>query len=310
MMTWNLEWFYDEHTGDNYADLAREQSAPSRQAWDWRRDAIADSIATAKPDIVAVQEIENQRVLFYLARAIERRHQIKYSVAFAEGSDYFTEQDVGFLYLNDLDLVRLSRYQPTRSMRETERFSNVSKHLEAVFGIPAGDSVERVTVMTMHLRANAQAATIRTRQARLLHAWLAQRIAAGENVIVLGDANSESTAYPAEAGSDIAALSGFDTSSTDDDLVDLAGDLPAAERQTHLLEGKHYDRILVSPALMHDHPERADLVFKSIERPRELAVRGGVDTPAQHWDRYWEMPENQRDLSDHWPVVARFSVSQ
>lgn len=311
VMTWNLEWFYDEHAGDNYAELAREQSAPSRQAWDWRRDAIADSIAQAKPDVVAVQEIENQRVLFYLARAIERRHQIEYSVAFAEGTDYFTEQDVGFLYLGDLDLVRLSRYQPTRSMRESDRYGNVSKHLEAVFEIPVGDSVQRVTVMTMHLRARAQAATARTRQARLLHAWLAERIAAAGNVIVLGDANSDSTDYPAQQGSDVAALSGFDTPSSDDDLVDLVGDLPPAERRTHLLEEKHYDRILVSSALMHDDPQRADLVFESIERPRELAVRGdGVDAPEQHWDRYWEMPENQRDLSDHWPVVARFSVRQ
>lgn len=309
VMTWNLEWFYDEHAEDNFSDLAREQSAPSRQAWDWRRDAIADSIAKAKPDIVAMQEVENQRVLFYLARAIERRHQMKYSVAFAEGTDYFTEQDVGFLYGPDVDLVRLSRYQPTRSMRDTERFSSVSKHVEAVFEVPVENSVEQVTVMTMHLRARSQAAAIRTRQARSVHAWLADRIAAGEDVIVLGDTNSESTAYPAEEGSDMAALSGFDTPSADDNLIDLGRELPVGERQTHLLDGRQYDRILVSPSLTDDDPQRGDLVFESLERPRELAVRGdGVDTPEEHWDRYWEMPEDQRDLSDHWPLVARFSV--
>lgn len=308
VMTWNLEWFYDEHRGDNFSDLAREQSAPSRGAWNWRRDAVADSIAKAKPDILAVQEIENQRLLFYLARAIERRHQIKYSVAFAEGSDYFTEQDVGFLYRPNIDLLRLSRYQQTRSMRETNRFSNVAKHVEAVFEVPIGDSVEQVTVMTMHLRARAQAIAVRTRQARLVHAWLADRIAAGENVIALGDANSESTAYPAEDGSDMAALSGFDTPSTDDDLIDLGRELPIDQRQTHLLGGKHYDRILVSQALLEDDPNRADLVFEVIERPRELAVQGDVDSPEEHWDRYWDLAEDERDLSDHWPLVARFSV--
>lgn len=309
VMTWNLEWFYDEHTGDNFADLAREQSAPSRESWNWRRDAIADGIAKAKPDILAVQEVENQRVLFYLALAIERRHQIKYSVAFAEGTDYFTEQDVGFLYRNDLDLVRLSRYQQTGSMRETHQFSNVSKHAEAVFEVPVGDTVAQVTVMTIHLRARAQATAIRTRQARSVHAWLADRVAAGENVIVLGDVNSESITYPAEEGTDMAALSGFDTLSTDDDLIDLGRDLPVGERQTHLLEGKHYDRILVSESLVEDDPGRTDLVFSSIERLRELAVQGErVDTPEEHWDRYWETAADQRDLSDHWPIVARFSV--
>ena len=41
IMTWNLEWFYDEHVDDNYSQLAKEKSAPSRHDWEWRRDAVA-----------------------------------------------------------------------------------------------------------------------------------------------------------------------------------------------------------------------------------------------------------------------------
>ena len=95
VMTWNLEWFYDENPGDNFSRLAREKSAPDRGKWDWRRDAIANRIAGVRPTVVAVQEIENRRVLYYLTRALSRNHQLSYNEYALEGRDFFTEQDVG-----------------------------------------------------------------------------------------------------------------------------------------------------------------------------------------------------------------------
>lgn len=309
VMTWNLEWFYDNHTGDNFANLAKQQSAPSRTAWNWRRDAFANSIAEARPDVLAVQEVEGQRVLYYLTGAVQRQHQMEYSIGFVEGGDYFTEQDVGILYGPRSNLTRLSRHQQTRSMEETADFGNVSKHVEATFEVPVGEGVEKVTLMTLHLRAGADAVDIRTQQARSVHAWLAERIAAGENIVVLGDTNSLSTRYPAEADSDIAVLAGQSTPTTADDLIDLGQYLAPDERQTHIRGGAHLDRILVSRSLIEDTPGQPDLVFRSVERPRHLAVRGdGVDAADEHWDRYWKIPEQQRDLSDHWPLVAKFMV--
>lgn len=309
VMTWNLEWFYDNHTGDNFADLAKAQSAPDRSAWNWRRDAFADSIAQARPDVLAVQEIEGQRVLYYLTSALQRDHQLDYSIGFTEGGDYFTEQDVGFLYGPRSSLTRISRHEPTRSMEARENFASVSKHAEAKFEVPVGDGVEQVTVLTLHLRAGRDALEIRTQQARSVHAWLAERIAAGENVIVLGDVNSHSTGYPPEADSDVGILAGRSTPTDADDFIDLGQHLPRNERQTHLRGGAQLDRILVSRSLVEDTPGKPDLVFRSIERLQHLAVRGdGVDAADEHWDRYWEIPEPQRDLSDHWPLVAKFMV--
>ena len=34
--SWNLEWFFDNYDGDNYADLAKKMKAPSREDWDWK----------------------------------------------------------------------------------------------------------------------------------------------------------------------------------------------------------------------------------------------------------------------------------
>ena len=44
--TWNVEWLFDDYQGDNFSKLAKEQSAPSREVWEWRRDALAEAIAS------------------------------------------------------------------------------------------------------------------------------------------------------------------------------------------------------------------------------------------------------------------------
>lgn len=306
--TWNLEWFYDDAGGDNYSKLAREQSARDRNAWNWKRDAVAEAIAALEPDVVAFQEIEGQRVLYYLTQALGRLGATPFRIGFVEGSDYHTEQDVGFLVRRGTDITRIARYEQSRAMFESDQFHNVAKHAEIVVDVPVGDGVETVTIMTVHFRAREEAVEPRTRQARLIHAWLRDRIAAGENIIVLGDTNSETTELPAPGGSDLAALTGRDTPGDADDLVDLHRFLDPADRRTHLLDGKQYDRILVSPSLIEDAPGREDLVFESIAVRRDLAVRQGIDSPETHWDKYWETAPAERDTSDHWPVVARFSV--
>jgi endonuclease/exonuclease/phosphatase family metal-dependent hydrolase len=306
--TWNLEWFYDETAGDNYSKLAREQSAPDRAAWNWKRDTVAEAIATLEPDVLALQEIEGQRVLYYLTQALGRLGAARYRIGFVEGSDYHTEQDVGFLVQQGTDITRIARYEQSRAMFESDQFHNVAKHAEIVVDVPVGDGVEQVTILTVHFRAREEAVEPRTRQARLVHAWLRGRIAAGENIIVLGDTNSETTDLPAPEGSDLAALTGRDTPGEEDDLIDLHRYLDPVDRRTHLLDGKQYDRILVSPSLLEDAPGREDLVFTSIAVRRDLAVRSGVDSPETHWDKYWETAPVERDTSDHWPVVATFSV--
>ncbi len=30
VMTWNLEWFFDDNAGDNFSELAKEKASPSR----------------------------------------------------------------------------------------------------------------------------------------------------------------------------------------------------------------------------------------------------------------------------------------
>ncbi len=308
VMTWNLEWFYDNEDGDNFSRLAKEKSTPSRPQWDWRRDAIAQSIASVRPTILAVQEAENRRVLWYLVRALDRNHSLDYHELAIQGRDHFTEQDVGMLFRAPSDLISTIQYSLTDRMRKGDRFYDVSKHVMAVFEFPVADSFERVVVFNAHLRAGADVEPVRKRQARLVHQWIAGMIKQGEHVILLGDFNTEEKGDQLRPDSDLGILAGRETDVANDDLVDLNLRLPSEQRQTHLLAGKEFDHIFCSPSLIADDLGKPDLVFQSIQVRRDLAVQGDPDTPQEHWDNYWDLPPDQRDLSDHYPVVATFEV--
>ena len=146
------------------------------------------------------------------------------------------------------------------------------------------------------------------RQARLMHRWVREAVLAGNDVIVLGDFNTEETGTTTRRQSDLGIACGLETPEPGDDLVDLNLKLPEDKRQTHLLPGRQYDRILCSRSLLEDDPDRPDLVFSKIEILRQLCVRGELDDPQQHWDDYWGQPAAERDLSDHFPVMATFEI--
>jgi endonuclease/exonuclease/phosphatase family metal-dependent hydrolase len=308
VMTWNLEWFYDDEDRDNYSRLSREKSTPSRALWNWRRDAVARRIAKLRPTIVAFQEVENRRVLWYLTRAIDRNHSLDYEELAFESRDHFTGQDVGMLYRDPAEVLMTSQFHLSNRDRDGQSLSDVAKHLMATFEFPVGDSYRRIHVLNVHLRSRAEGEAIRKRQARSLHRWIAPLVRGGEHLILLGDFNSEESGDVPPPDSDLGILCGQETDSPDDDLVDLHLRLPRDQRQTHLLAGKQFDRILCTSSLVDDDPERADLVFRSIAVRSDLAIQGEPDPPQRHWEQYWQIPESERDLSDHFPVIATFEV--
>lgn len=310
VMTWNLEWFYDDAKKDNYSDLATQKASPSRGDWNWKRDAVAQAIADAKPSVVAVQEIEGQRVLWYLTRALDREHQLEYDEFVVEGNDFFTEQDVGLLARAPVDVVSVMRGNVTSLMKKTKRFGSVSKHVAAIVEVPVGNSIQSILVVNVHFRSGEKGADIRKKQAASLNHWIErwQAASGSPHVIVTGDFNTEQRAGAIDPESEMAILLSRSTAETDDDLTDLHESIPANNRQTHLLPGRQFDRILASRSLIEDTPGVADLVFGRVEVRKDLAVQGSPDTPTQHWEQYWESSADERDLSDHYPVVAEFVI--
>ncbi|MEQ1830647.1 MAG: endonuclease/exonuclease/phosphatase family protein [Pirellula sp.] len=301
--TWNLEWFFDDYQGDNRSDLAKEQSSPSRQEWEWKLHTTAAAIAKFQPTILAVQEIEDRSVMMALTKALKDNHNLQYRVAFIEGYDGATEQDVAIIYRSGL--VEYSRREQTQEMFDSKDFYNLSKHMFAKFEWQSNGQTESLTLLVLHLRATAEAADLRRKQCKLAHAWMKAGIDAGENRVILGDLNVEEPAGQfAPQGDGMFELLGRATPSDADDLHDLLETLPTEKRRTHLVLDKQFDRILVSRPMLSTTPGRG-IKFKSIEVLSQYNVRGsGPDL--DHWDTRYTKDRNERDISDHHPVMATF----
>lgn len=302
--TWNLEWFFDDHTGDNFQPLPVQQSAPSAEAWEWKLGEVAGVIARIQPTILALQEIENRRVLFYLTRKLKNEYGLDYSVAFIEGDDYFTEQDVAVLAQSGL--AEFSVRRQSREMFDSQQYYNLSKHLFCSFAWTAGDRPVGLSLVNLHLRAAPEAAAIRQRQARLVRRWVEEDLAAGKAVIVLGDLNSDETFETTSNAGELGILRGLHTAAANDDLADLFQFYAGANQETHLIH-KQFDRILVSPVLLPATTSKPGYAFERIEVRRDLVIRGERQD-ADHQDVYWKIPAEERDVSDHYPVVAEFGL--
>lgn len=301
VMSWNVEWMFDDDLQDNDSPLAREQSAPSTEYWNSKLSGVASVIAQAQPDILALQEIEGRQTLSDLVRELKDTHRLSYRYAFIEGNDSFTEQDVGVLYSSGL--VAYGRREQSRAMFNSQEFYNLSKHILAEFRWEGVTSP--LVVLNVHLRATAEAEGLRVRQTRLISRWLSPNLTAGQDVIVLGDFNAEGPATPANSGAaspELAVLLGAGEPPMMHDLLAQLTTTPPPT--THLILDKQFDRILASHSLMVDEPG-TDWSLQSVEVWRQGVIRGAADG-AGHWDKRLKLPTDDLDLSDHFPVVAVF----
>ncbi len=301
IVSWNIEWFFDNYTGDNVSDLSKKMAAPSRDDWDWRLAGVAKTISEMKPTILCLQEIENRRVLFYLMRKLKEEYQLNYKIAYIEGEDYFTEQDVAILW--QAGMVEYSRRELSTEDRESKKYYPVQKHLFGRFEWGEGDEKESFTLVNLHLRATPEGTLFRQRQSALVRRWLEKETARGEQMVIMGDLNTEEHFDQTTKEAELGILRGLNTEDKKDDLIDLHEFLAPERRPTHIIL-KSFDRILVSPSFLTDEPKKKDLVFKKLSVPKELVIRGEQDK--DHMDIYWTIPAAERDISDHWPVMAEF----
>ncbi|MAP73673.1 MAG: endonuclease, partial [Planctomycetaceae bacterium] len=104
---------------------------------------------------------------------------------------------------------------------------------------------------------------------------------------------------------DLAVLCGKKAGEQIGDLIDLHPKLKKSKRATHMI-GTEFDHILISPELLHDSDNKSDLSFRSIDRRKDLVLRGKQDK--DHYNIFYEIEENERDISDHYPVIATFEI--
>ncbi len=297
VMTWNVEWMFDDYRGDNRSDLAKEQSAPTRDYWNSKLAGVAEVIAAARPGIVALQEIEGDQTLRDIANKIKAESNLSYRYAFIQGTDSFTEQDVGILMRGGLTAYR--RHEQSKTMFDSNEYYNLSKHIACEFRWR--DVASPLTIMNVHLRARAQAEDLRVRQLRLARVWLESALQDGQDVVLMGDLNTEHLVD--DLSGDIAEIAGADGRPR---MIDLLTRSAKPTDPTHLILDRQYDRIFVSESLLEDGPGK-DWVFDSIEVITEGVIRGTRDGQT-HWDERLTLAPEELDLSDHFPVVATFQL--
>ena len=296
VMTWNVEWMYDDYKGDNRSDVAKENAAPSKEFWQTKVNGVAKVIADAAPHIVALQEIEGDQTLNAIRKVLQDKHGVSYRYAFIQGTDSFLEQDVGILMKNGL--ISYRRQEQSKTMYDSREYYNVSKHLIAEF---RWNNVKRpLTLMTVHYRARAEAEDKRVKQAKLSRLWMEQPLADGHDVLVLGDFNSET--FAGEMRSDIAALAG---EKGKPQMFDLLTQLKNPKQTTHLILPRQFDRIMASESIVKDEAG-LDWSFEKVEILDRAVIRGRKDGD-EHWERL-KMDPKEVDLSDHHPVVATFRL--
>ena len=267
------------------------------------RSSRLQAIAKLNPTILALQEIENEKVLNDLRKELRTKHDLEFQVAFIQGRDTYTEQDVGYLYRGEL--VDLSRKSQTKEMYDSKKYYNLSKHAFATFKWQKGDTSTSVTLLNVHLRASERGADARSRQCQLIQHWIRPMLNEGQNVIVLGDINTAVPCDKTSPGSDAGVIGNVASSLGQLVLFDLHGEIPAEDRPTHLT-GNQFDRIFISTSLMFDMRQQFDPSFKSVENRKDLCGRNDPDK--DHYNVYFEIPQSERDISDHYPVVVTFDL--
>ena len=301
LVTWNVEWFFDHDESDQQSELAKRMAAPSEQAWRWKLTRVAAVLAELQPTIVCLQEVEDRDVIYQLTRELKKTHQQKYRYAFIEGYDFGTEQNVAILYREGL--VEFSRREQTKEMFESEQYYSLSKHIFARFEWERDGKQETLWVLNVHLRAKAEHADLRRRQAALIREWIQPALSRGENVVVTGDFNSEEDYGQESTTSEIAILRSLSTSDPWQQLHDAHQAISPQARATHFT-GRQYDRVFYSGPLANDDAMKTDLVFSQAQVRRDLVIQNEVDR--DHWQNYWTIADNERDFSDHYPVVVDF----
>jgi endonuclease/exonuclease/phosphatase family metal-dependent hydrolase len=279
--TWNLEWFNDDDASDDRSEIGPSMKALSRDEYLSRVHGIAAAIAELRPQVMALEEIENARVVHDLAERLDERHGLRYQVAFVQGTDTYTGQDVAALVQQGIEFSA-SRFRYT--FGGDSSYKSLSKHLR----IRATLGGERFEIVAVHLITQP---ADRIKQARTLRAWTRDLV--DENLVILGDLNASLAFNETTPNSDIGIIRGFGTPSRADDLFDAHERL--ANRRTHV-SGRELDRVLLSPSLV----DTTGLTLNTVTTRRDLAIRGEVD----RLDRVdYSQPDAEQDLSDHFPLL-------
>ncbi len=254
--TLNTEFLFDG-LGDEGEATFPHKGDPEKARL--HREHIARIIRLIQADVVMLEEVENDTVLYLMIE--ESLDDLGYQVYFVPGNDRFTGQDVALLSRLPIDEVgRTDERAPVEGER---RKQGVSKNLYArltLGGVPT-------TLIGLHFYARPHDPTRKERreaQAEVIRRLAVREIEAGRAVVVLGDFNDYDDATLDFSGNrpitDVLHRIKAAGPDDDDDLHNVLSDVPQDHRFTNFWDRDHdgvidrdelsaIDHILLSPAL-------------------------------------------------------------
>lgn len=257
--TLNTEFMFDGLDDEGQATFPHKGDPEAARA---HRAEIGRIVRMLDADVVVLEEVENERAMQMLVE--EQLQDMSYRVYFVEGRDSFTGQDVGMLARVPVDTV--GRTDVRVPVGSTDREYGVSKNLFARMHL----SGQPVTVVGLHFLArplDADREPRREAQAEVIRRLVAQELAAGRGVVVLGDFNDYDESVLDLAGSvpisDVLATIKAAGEGPSDDLHNVMAEVPQQERySSHWDKNRNdavdpgeltaIDHVLLSPSLYRD----------------------------------------------------------
>lgn len=247
------------HLFDDVDDSAAEVVPPRRYRQRLEKLSLQVVNVLRSPDVLAVQEAENLKVLSDLSAAVAQRNgRPPYQAVLLEGRDR-SGIDVGFLVRADWKIVAAEQVLQKARRGRAPLFDRPPLWLR--LDLPGGQSLELVNVHLKSLRGRDDSAEEaeriadkRRQQADALAGWLRERLQAEPSLrlVVLGDFNADAGA--AAAGEAGPALGGVDVLGrlVKAGLAPLDERLPPAERYSYVHECRTeaLDHVLVTRALL------------------------------------------------------------
>lgn len=254
--TFNVEFLFDGEGDEGEADFEWKGDTTAARA---HRDEIGLAVRALDADVVLMPEVENLDILQRLVR--ESLADLGYTAYLVPGQDSFTRQNLGLLSRFPVDT--LGRTDERVAVGVTDRLYGVSKNIWARMTID-GTPVTLVGVHFLAQPDNPARQPQREAQAEVIRRLVAQEVALGRELVVLGDFNDNDDLVLDRRGSvpisNVMATIKRAGDSPADDLVNVIGDVPQAMRYTNLYDRNSdgavgpddlsaIDHILLSPAL-------------------------------------------------------------
>jgi endonuclease/exonuclease/phosphatase family metal-dependent hydrolase len=253
LVSQNLNRFFDDRS-DGY----REKVLSTREYHE-RIDTFINAVIQHydSPDVLALQEVENIRVLDDLAKALRRKQQGEYRTFLIEGNDR-SGIDVGYLVRSTV---------PVRSVKALFADATYGEDVPVFSRPPLLLEVcpdRCLTILNLHLRSMRGLASSKTgdrvaykrrRQAEKIARWVQrwQQKRPQDHLAIVGDFNAltPSDKFVDVVGTIRGAPDNRRPQWKSDDLIDTSAHLPATERVSYIFRKRRQqlDYLLVSETL-------------------------------------------------------------